>query len=215
MADEYIVDIKELNKSNAGEIEFEVEILSENSKSRPVNHYRGQIKLVKEVPDAPMYQNFDLDESQAVDGRTFYQDGTLFHGPNFQAVERIINLSPEKLTMQCRVPEISEKEQGQFPARTFNPYSADVQFQCMLVWVRQFCQAGSLPSRALLGEQFRPVPMGQKFYVSMDIKNNSPSSMVADITTHDESGKVFTRVFDAEVTVSKQLNQLFTQNSIK
>lgn len=33
--------------------------------------------------------------------------------------------------------------------------------------------------------------------------------MVADITTHDEAGKIYTRVLGAEVTISKQLNQLF------
>jgi hypothetical protein len=140
-----------------------------------------------------------------------YKDGTLFHGPGFQAVERVINLSPEKLTMQCRVPEIGESEQGQFPARTFNPYAADVQFQCMLIWVRHYCEAGSLPSSAQAGEQYRPIPSGHKFYVSLDVKTTTQASMVADITTHDEAGKIYTRVLGAEVTISKQLNQLFAQ----
>ena len=211
LADEYIVDIKELNKSESGEIEFEVKISSQKDKGRTTNHYSAKIKVLSKIPEAPIYENFDRTESQIIEGTSLYKDGTLFHGPGFQAVERVINLSPEKLTMQCRVPEIGESEQGQFPARTFNPYAADVQFQCMLIWVRHYCEAGSLPSSAQAGEQYRPIPSGHKFYVSLDVKATTQASMVADITTHDEAGKIYTRVLGAEVTISKQLNQLFAQ----
>jgi hypothetical protein len=211
LADEYIVDIKELHKSESGEIGFEVKISSQKDKDRTTNHYSAKIKLLNKIPEAPIYENFDRTESQIIEGTSLYKDGTLFHGPGFQAVERVINLSPEKLTMQCRVPEIGESEQGQFPARTFNPYAADVQFQCMLIWVRHYCEAGSLPSSAQAGEQYRPIPSGHKFYVSLDVKTATQASMVADITTHDEAGKIYTRVLGAEVTISKQLNQLFAQ----
>ncbi len=211
LADEYILDIKELRKSEAGEIEFEVKISSQKDKDRITNHYSAQIKLLGKIPDAPIYKNFDRTESQIIEGTSLYQDGTLFHGPSFQAVERVINLNPEKLTAECRVPEIGEQEQGQFPVRTFNPYTADVQFQGMVIWVRHYCEAASLPSRAQTGEQYRPIPSGHKFYVSLDVKNSTQTSMVADIITHDEAGKIYTRLLDAEVTISKRLNQLFAQ----
>ena len=36
------------------------------------------------------------------------------------------------------------------------------------------------------------------------------SGLVADIIAHDSDGKIFTRVDGAEVTISAQLNRLFT-----
>ena len=154
----------------------------------------------------PIYTGFDKNETQVKQGSILYQDGTLFHGPGFQAIERVINISKNKLTMECCIPEIPEPDQGQFRIGTFNPFAADPQFQIMLIWVRHYFDAGSLPSKAELGEHFAQIPKGNKFFVSLDIKDSNPAHVVADITTHDKDGKVYTRVKGAEVTISKQLN---------
>ena len=94
---------------------------------------------------------------------------------------------------------------------TFNPFAADPQFQVMLIWVRHHFNAGSLPTKATLGEHFAMIPQGKKFYVSLDVKSSNESQLVADIISHDENGNVYTRVEGAEVTISKQLNDLFAR----
>lgn len=214
LADKYMVDIKELRKSEPGEIEFEVNISSQNERDRITSHYRARITLLRDIPETPIYEDFNRTEPQIIEGTSLYQDGTLFHGPSFHVVGRVINLSPERLTAECRVPEIGEQEQGQFPVRAFNPYAADAQFQCMVIWARHYLEAGSLPSRAQTGEQYRPMPPGHKFYVSLEVKRSTKTSMVADITTHDEAGKIYMRLLGAEVTISTRLNQLFAQSSL-
>ncbi|QTA83492.1 Polyketide-type polyunsaturated fatty acid synthase [Desulfonema limicola] len=201
----YTVDIKEISKNDQGEAEFDVKIMSRKPDGKIVNHYGAVVKLINHIPEMPVYKDFDKSETHIKPGKTLYQDGTLFHGPGFQAIERVINISQNKLTMECRIPEITESDQGQFRSGTFNPFAADPQFQIMLIWVRHHFDAGSLPTKAELGEHFAQVPKDENFFVSLDIKDSNPSHVKADITTHDKDGMVYTRVKGAEVTVSKQL----------
>ncbi|MCP3927136.1 MAG: SDR family NAD(P)-dependent oxidoreductase [Desulfobacterales bacterium] len=206
-SNDYTLDIKESSKTN-GNIDFSV-LISSNGSKKKVNHYGAQITITGKKVETPIYDNFNKDETDKTSGTAYYEDGTLFHGPDFQAAGEILNMSKEKLTMLCKTPDVNPERMGQFPIGTFNPYAADVQFQSMLIWVRKYFEAGSLPSSAKTGEQFEAIPEGKNFYVSLDIKNSSDSSMVADITSHDVDGKIYTRVLGAKVTISKQLNNLF------
>jgi NADP-dependent 3-hydroxy acid dehydrogenase YdfG len=207
---EYIMDIEEVRKADQEEVEFEVKISRhQQPREKLIPCYRARIRLLRSIPEAPFYEQFDGTEREPLEGQHLYQDGTLFHGPLFQAVERVVNMSPKKLTMRCCVPTIEATEQGQFPIGTFNPYAADAQFQSMLIWVRKYRDAGSLPSKALVGEQYRPIPRSAQPYVSLDVKSVTRTRMVADVTTHDDAGKIYTRILDAEVTISKKLNALF------
>jgi hypothetical protein len=111
--------------------------------------------------------------------------------------------------MRCVLPPISDVEQGQFRVQSFNPYIADGQFQSMVIWARYFHDAGSLPLKTRRGEQYRPIPFGETSYVSMEVVSSTNSKLVANIITHDGEGRIYARVLDAEVTISKQLNNLF------
>ncbi len=213
LAHEYIIDLKELDSASAGEIAFEALIWSETSQGQKRYHYGGQIGLRQTLPDAPTYPSFDRAEGHVIPGSQLYRDGTLFHGPSFQGVEQVVNITPQKLTMRCCLPVIPIEQQGQFPIQTFNPYQADIQYQCMLIWVRHFHQAGSLPLRADTIEYFRPVTPGGQFWVSMDVQQSTESKLVAEVTTHDDQGIVAMRVTGAEVTISARLNQLFLAGS--
>jgi NAD(P)-dependent dehydrogenase (short-subunit alcohol dehydrogenase family) len=208
LASEYIIDLKEINKSQS-EIELTATVWSETSTSKPHYHYSAQIKLQQQIPSMPIYDAYDDTQDKALVKLSPYQDGTLFHGPSFQGVKRILNISPQKLTMECVLPQLDEKQLGQFPAPAFNPIAADVQFHCMLIWVRHFYQAGSLPLRCLRSEHFQAILEGETFYVSMEVQSSTDTKLVANIISHDSHGQVYSRTFGAEVTVSKKLNDLF------
>ncbi|HHJ07485.1 MAG TPA: SDR family NAD(P)-dependent oxidoreductase [Anaerolineae bacterium] len=204
----YALDLEEVNKTD-NEITFKALIWSNGPKGRPRYHYRAEITLMQKLPQAPLYRAFNLAETQPITKTDLYQNGTLFHGPSFQGVERVLNISPQKITMRCRLPEIPPAQQGQFLVQTFNPFIADGQFQSLVIWARQIYQAGSLPLQARRGEQYRPIPFGETSFVSMEVKESADTKLVADIITHDAEGRVYARVLGAEVTISKQLNQLF------
>lgn len=226
LAPAYTVEVKEVDKTVKGRMQVEVMIASQTPVSpgsskvpnvlvgtgegKPRYHYSVRLHLCDQIPVPPRYTQADLSATDARPGISLYTDGTLFHGPSFQGVSRILNYSPERLTLECEMPEVSEAAQGQFPIQSFNPFLADVQFQSMVIWARLFYGAGSLPLRALSGEHYRVPAPGEKFYVSLAVRSHSESSLVADIIAHDAAGEVYTRVDGAEVTISLQLNRLFT-----
>ncbi|MCP4753315.1 MAG: SDR family NAD(P)-dependent oxidoreductase [Proteobacteria bacterium] len=209
LAEEYILDIRETAKSASVGIDFDVRIFSNNKKGKPVHHYSSKIKLLKEVPAAPTLTDFDSSASEALDSSTFYQDGTLFHGPLFQNLKRMLNISPERLTLECEIPCIGWREQGQFAAQTVNPFADDSQLQALLVWARRFFQSGSLPLKVQQAEFFSKIPFGERFLVSLEVKSSGKNKMVGDVTAHDSQGKIYSRLSRVEVFISKTLNDKF------
>ena len=215
LADEYILDIKELTKIPNQEIELSATIWSESKQGKPRYHYQGNFKLLKQIPERPIYENFDNQQDDKLINLSPYQDGTLFHGVSFQEVKRVLNIKDQKITLKCMFPQVKSSQFGQFTPQAFNALGLDSAFQCMLIWVRYFYQAASLPSHFQKDEIFQDIPLGKIFYVSMEVKLNSKNKLIANISLHDEKGNIYSRFFGAEVTISKQLNHLFTPANIK
>ena len=80
------MEMKELRKVASEEIELEVTISSQQAGDKSLLHYSAHLVLFAKTPEAPSYKNLDLTESQVIEGESFYQDGTLFHGPTFRTV---------------------------------------------------------------------------------------------------------------------------------
>ncbi len=210
LAPAYTVELKEADKSVKGQILLDVLISSQTPQGKPRYHYSVRLHLLDQPLIAPRYANADLRLTDGEPGAPLYTNGTLFHGPSFQGVRRILNYSPQHLTLECEMPNVSEAAQGQFAVQSFNPFLADVQFQSMVIWARRFYNAGSLPLRAQAGTYYGSPCAGKSFYVSLEVRSHSESGLVADIIAHDSDGKIYTRVDGAEVTISAQLNRLFT-----
>ena len=113
------------------------------------------------------------------------------------------------MTLECLLPEITVPEQGPFATDNFNPFAMDLAFQAMLIWAWRFQKSGSLPLSMEMLEQFRLVPFGSKFYLSMSVNKNSPGAINANLLLHDKTGLLYYRVTGAEVTISQSLNKLF------
>ncbi len=210
--EEYTLELEEVTKTN-DTVLFKTVVGSVSRTGKERYHYRAQVTLLAQLPDAPLYENFDASEHHPIMSAELYQNGTLFHGPSFRGVERVLNISKEKVTMRCSLPPMAPSQQGQFRVQTFNPFIADGQYQSMVIWARHFHDAGSLPLLTKRGEQFRPIPFGRTTYVSMEVKESTDSKLVADIFTHDADGRIYSRVLGAEVTVSKKLNKLFAPST--
>lgn len=221
--DEYVIDVKEIAKAETGEIIFDVLAWSAIDRERVDLHYRGQVKIssrphysgqvmMMQTPPEPIHSDFNPPSGQVISGLDLYQNGTLFHGPSFQAIEQVLDISNQKITLQCLAPRINIQKQGQFSVKTFNPYVTDALFQSILVWTRQFYQAGSLPLEFQEIEQFMPILTGQEYYLSVDIKSHSDTNVVADVTAYDTHSQVCLRLTNAKVTISKHLDSLFLDN---
>jgi len=211
LADDHMLELKETSKSR-DELVFEALIRSETADGKPRFHYSARVTLRRALPEAPVFEAFDLQERAPVDGEAFYGDNTLFHGPSFRGVDRVLNVDEGGLTMRCLSPEVSVEMQGQFPVQTCNPYLTDVQLQSLLIWAKRFKGVGGLPLRIRGGQQFRRAKFGEVTYATLEVVSSSERSLVADVTVHDADGLVYSRVTGAEITLSARLNALFEQN---
>lgn len=205
--DEFVVDIKEIVKKSF-EVVFEVLVWSEKS-NKQINlhhqrhvkfsaqlHYSSQVKIQQKIPDTPSYYDggFNKKQENRIAGHLLYQNRTLFHGPCFQGIDWVLNLNSNKLTAQCTSTQGTERQHGQFPIETFNPYIADVLCQTILIWLKNFSYAPSL----LLGiqkiEQFKKIEFEDKYYVSMDIKSLTENTVVANVTAHDAQEEIYLKL---------------------
>ena len=213
LSDEYVLDLSEVAKTEAGEIEFDALIWSKNRQGKTHYHYSLHVKLIREAPAAPVNLHpilvSDI-EPNRMNGRDLYNNGTLFHGPSFQGVERVLHVSPGKLIMRCVLPEVDQKYQGQFPVQTGNPFIYDAIVQSLLIWAQYFYNAPCLPSRMEKLEQYKAIPFDQPCLVSMTVTSQSEVSVTADIQVQDEYGEIYVDIGGLEGTISKHLQQLFS-----
>ncbi|MBN1627699.1 MAG: SDR family NAD(P)-dependent oxidoreductase, partial [Deltaproteobacteria bacterium] len=206
-AEKYVMDLKEIEK-NTEEIVFEGLIWSNgsNGKKKKNFHYGSIIKLVKNIPDAPVYQNGDkrIDPASEISIEELYHNGTLFHGPVFQGIKKVLSLTPERIILECQLARISEKVLGQFPNQTVNTILMDMQYQAMLVWVKHFQNAASLPLKTRHVKFYGTIPFDKKFFITVDVRSSNEFKMVADISTYDEDYRLYIQTQGAEVTLMQK-----------
>jgi acyl transferase domain-containing protein len=202
LASEYTLDLQEISKNDATEIEFDAKIWSSNREGKIRYNFSSRLQIQKKIPIAPTYERLDLKQEKINLNSTesLYQNGgaSLFHGPCFQGVRNILNLTLKKVTIECALLPLEERQQGQFPVKTFNPYIVDVQIHSLWIWTQYFHQEGCLPSEIKIFEQFVPIPFGEKFYVSCEIKSKTESFVTADVIAHDFQGKIYSRLLGAK-----------------
>ena len=205
LASEYILDIEEISKINAQQITFNTKISSKNPDGKTFYHFSAQIQLLLEIPTIPIYDalNLEPDNIITLTGKSFYQNGetTLFHGPSFQEIQKVLNITTEKITTQCLWEQISDKQQGQFPVQWVNPYTTDLSMHALWVWTQHFHQEGCLPGQVAKYEQFATTPPNEPFYVSCEVKAKTPSSATADFIIHNREGQVYSHLLGAKAII--------------
>lgn len=206
LAEEHVLDLKEVVKSE-DRIVFEVLVWSKNSKGRMIYHYSLRVTLLKTPPPSPVIVPQFQASSQPIEGDLLYKDGTLFHGPSFQGVERVLHISRGKMVMQCVLPQVEDRIQGQFPVYTSNPFIYDAIVQSVLIWAQYYYQAPCLPSSLRKLEQFKPIPFGVPCTVSMEVESQSETSVVGNITVTDAAGETYVRLDGLLGTISPYLNR--------
>ncbi|MDZ8241354.1 MAG: SDR family NAD(P)-dependent oxidoreductase [Nostoc sp. ChiQUE01a] len=213
LPNEYTLDLQEIAKNGISEIDFDAKIWSKTPEGKIRYHFSSQMKIKRQIPDALVHEfiNLSQDHKITTTASSLYQNGatTLFHGATFQGVKSVLNANLEKITIECYLPEPTERQQGQFPVQTFNPYIADVEIHAFWIWAQHFYQVACLPSEITTFEQFVPVPFDETFYVSCQIKSKTESSLVVDVIAHNQQGKIYTRMLGAKGTIlPKQLDEI-------
>ena len=220
LADKYTLELLEIESENGNCVEIDVKVSSKSGSGSSGNkgtrfHYSTLVRLENKVQKVPLHERIDLSHTHNLPGLSFYQDGTLFHGPKFQGIEQLLNINEDGLTLECRLRGNEVSEEGQFASQDFNPFAIDLAFQAMLIWAWRFHNSGSLPLKTDMLKHFRKVPFETQFYLSMSVNSNSSTALNANLFLHDEEGLMYAQMIGAEVTLSKSLNNLFGKNKMR
>jgi NAD(P)-dependent dehydrogenase (short-subunit alcohol dehydrogenase family) len=210
LADEHILELNEIEKIPGDKVKFAARIRSKNKNGRPIYHYSLNATLVREMPQTSTHI-VDLlansGTSQGILGKALYEDGTLFHGPSFQGVQRVISMGEDRLVLEVLLQPISPDKQGQFPLQTYNPFAYDAIVQSLLIWAQRYYQAPCLPSHLVKLEQFRAIPFGVLCIVEMKITSHNQTSVVADILVTDTQGVILAKFTALQGTISPALKR--------
>jgi len=216
LAKEHILELTETEKTPEGKVRFSAKIFSYNKNGKPLFHYSLNVVLLKNMPPSPLHtlpiKVNNLAEDQ-VNGNTLYQNGTLFHGPVFQGVKRVLDISEGRIILECNLPKITPDQQGQFPLQTSNPFIYDAIVQSLLIWTQMYYKAPCLPSHLVGLEQYRPIPFDQTCIVDLQIVSHTDTSVVADIQVIDSEGKVYVKFFKLQGTISTLLKRFIGAKS--
>lgn len=194
---------------NAEYIVLDIKIQSQHPGAKlPTFHYSATVTLrSKQVKvDAPKH-TVQLNGQAPISKETAYSKRVLFHGPAFQGIQQILDITAERMVLECVAAPITPEIQGQFTTGGVNPFFIDIQYQGMLFWVDQYHNgAFSLPLSTELATLYCPVPFGKTLWVQIDIIENKAHKAVANFTCFDpKDGTVYLQVEQAAVTISKDL----------
>ncbi len=211
---DYLLDLQEIEKTT------EKITLSGKISSAPPGgpiryHYQADIELRKSLPDRPHLTDIDLLASSDLSAEEIYSSKVLFHGPRFQGVKRILNISPEGMTTECFLPPLSADQLGQFPADHFDPVLADVHLQSLLIWAHHNLGMVGLPLRIASGVSYAAPPRGTISYATMRVQSSSNHKLAANVISHDRNGLVYSEVTEAEITLNSKLYDLFQENQLE
>ena len=205
LENKYTLQLEEVSKSKVTGIEFTATIFSRNSDGKIRYHFKARSKLLPTSPKPPIFESIDLSEDGARPGnrQTFYKDDgmSLFHGPQFQGIDKILNFSSEKVTARFCLDKMDRSTYGQFQPLAFDPIIQDIELHSGWIWLQHFYQSGALPSSVNCFEHFEIPPYNESFYVTLEILSKTPSSLTTNLTAHDERGLVYSRSSSAVATV--------------
>jgi NAD(P)-dependent dehydrogenase (short-subunit alcohol dehydrogenase family) len=211
LANEYILDLKEVVKTDSEGIEFEAKIWSKTVTEKIHYHFTSQIRLLRHSSDAPTYKGFNeklnlaSDEIIRTPQEPFYRTGdlALFHGPAFQGIDRVIDIGSKGITAQATWKSLSEASQGQFPIQTVNPYIVDLSMHPLWIWTQHFYQKACLPAEVQKYEQFAAIPINQSFLITTELKALTETSATVNLTIHDGQDLIYARMTGAKATLLK------------
>lgn len=210
------LELREVERAD-GPIRLAAEISSGPASDQGRLRYRAGLILgpgesTADAPDRPPESGRSGPVAAA--DTSVYRDGTLFHGPRFQGIRRVLDASETRLVLECEAPAVPVEEQGQFTVGSCDPFALDLAFQALAVWSRQFRGAASLPTRVGSLELVRPVPSGRRCFVTAEIRSAGDGQVIADVLLHDGGGQPYYRLLEVEHTVSPRLNERFLRNRL-
>ncbi|MDK2980474.1 MAG: hypothetical protein PWQ55_821, partial [Chloroflexota bacterium] len=214
----YDLKLERLPSDDANLRSYDAVVTSTNAKGRSLFHYSGQVDLARTMPPIPVHtEALGLIQSQTVfkEGQPYYTDGTFFHGPAFQGIQKVAMPNEKQVITRVSLPDMPRSTQGQFPADATNPYINDAIVQSLLFWSQETYDAPCLPSRLHEWVQYRPVPFNQPVWAILTVVTHNEHAVSGDILVVDDEGRAYFQFTGLEGTVSKQLSRFIGRKALQ
>jgi NAD(P)-dependent dehydrogenase (short-subunit alcohol dehydrogenase family) len=117
-------------------------------------------------------------------------------------IEQVLELTSDRLVLQCRLPKVEERQQGQFLVHTFNPFTAEPLIHALQLWQRDLSEAKIQGFQRL--EQFKPLPFAKRFFLVGEL-HSTEGGAIATFTAQDAQGEVYLRVTGVQFSSQKTL----------
>ncbi|MCU0655109.1 MAG: PfaD family polyunsaturated fatty acid/polyketide biosynthesis protein [Polyangiaceae bacterium] len=200
--DRYLLELKDEATSD-GTVEMSALLSSTTRDQKKRYHYRCKVLLAREplAPPAPRAPSPAGDPD--VSTLRPYADGSLFHGPAFQVIARVLRIGPSQISTRCHAPNPAAGLFGQFPPIAFDAVALDAQFQSVGLWAHHTLGVAVLPTSWARYEVFSPLPRDGSYFVTAEIEEKGEFVIRASILVQDGRGQVLARVTGAEFTVHR------------
>jgi acyl transferase domain-containing protein/acyl carrier protein len=208
------VDAGKANKRD-GLYVVPVELRGSRADGREVLHARADIVLATQLPSAPApLHAFHTNPYARTTAETYRH--MLFHGPDFQGIERIETCGPQGVVGVVRAaPPPSEWLHQPLRQRWLaDPLVLDCSFQMMVVWSQEIHKVPSLPCRLTHYRQYqRSFPAGD-VRVVVRITRDHDALALADIDYLDERGQLIARLEGYECVLDAALRRAFARQPL-
>lgn len=153
------------------------------------------------------------------DASTLYSDGTLFHGPRLQGLDKVLKFDEQGLIASVSLPQVREADCGEFvpslSSAGCQPFAEDLLLQAMLVWARLSYGAASLPSAIDEFISVQPMHGGETGYIELNVVKSNRRSLTADVALYHQDGRLSALIKGARITISSTLNAAFVPHGAR
>jgi NAD(P)-dependent dehydrogenase (short-subunit alcohol dehydrogenase family) len=196
----FSIDIQELSKQ-PGDLRFGVVIWSAINDQAEI-YYQGQVQLRPSLNSVSLVQPLPQVQPSSYQGQVpAYPYGNLQVGASFQGIEQVVEVAGDRLVAQCRSPQVSARQQGQFVVNTLNPFAAETLFQGLQIWHERIARPGGAIQGFQTLEQFKTMPFNQPYWLVVEITGQVGEGMgaVATLTAQDPQGEVYLRLSGVQI----------------
>jgi hypothetical protein len=192
-----------------GGFEVSAAIRSGVDNGKPRFHYRSVLRLAKNFPVAPKYENKSFLERKPAAAKAYNE--WLFHGPRFQVIRDIEGMSEGGARALLRTTSPSDWMLDVKPGHkpwVFEPPLVDAAAQMAIIWARAYRNETPLPTRfGRVARYAEKLP--DRVYMSFERITSEESHLVrANVYFSDGDNNVVLLVEDLECVSSASLNRL-------
>jgi acyl transferase domain-containing protein/acyl carrier protein/NAD(P)-dependent dehydrogenase (short-subunit alcohol dehydrogenase family) len=191
-----------------------VELRSTTGEGSDILNARAEVVLADRLPVGKSVLAGFLPPPFRSSNGEIYSD-MLFHGPDFQGINKINGYSDDGITGSARqTPPISEWIRNPLRSKWItDPLILDCSFQMMIIWSFEKMGAGSLPS--FIGSYRQFGKFGDSADVRIKVTGFTENRANADIEFLDDKGNLVGRIENFECTIDKSLKKAFDNNKLE